>query len=115
MNLPPPLPHLRPKSSWPALVVSLAACPGLGQLMQRRWLVGGILTAFAFASGGWLIEAMIAGTIQNMRVSFATGHSDLIGYFRSLALPAKLFGLTWLLSSIDVLLAHWRLLRRSNS
>lgn len=113
MSRPPPLPQHRPQTSWPAVIVSLAAYPGLGQLMQRRWIVGGILTAFTTIAGGWLLEAMIAGAAHNFRVGIETGHSDVAGYLCSLAAPAKLFGIAWLLSAVDIVIAHWRLMRKA--
>lgn len=115
MKMPPPLPQHRPKSSWPALVVSIAAYPGLGQLMQRRWVVGGILTAVTTFAGGWLMEAMVAGTWQNVKQGWETGQSDFSAYLAAIARPARLFAAVWLVSTVDVLVAHLRLRRTPKS
>jgi hypothetical protein len=113
MNLPPPLPSQRKKSSWVPLVVSIVAFPGLGQLMQKRKIVGGILTTLTVCSAAWLMYTMIHGTWINLKNTLETGETDTLGFLRSLAQPARVFGIIWLVSSVDVLVAHWRIKART--
>ena len=112
MKMPPPLPQHRPRASWPAIAISIAACPGLGQFLQRRKFAGTVLTTIAMISGGWLIGGMLVGIYRSLVQAMNTGRNDFFAMYRNLATPAILFGLAWLVSTIDVLLAHWMLSRK---
>jgi len=57
---PPPLPAApQPPAVLSPMVLSALVCPGAGQLMQRRWLVGTIFIAsFTVAFLWFMVEAM---------------------------------------------------------
>ena len=115
MNQPPPLPKPREKDPLVPVVITLACYPGLGQLMQHRWIVGGILTGLTTVSAAWLMKEMVATFIHSFHQTLQNGEYDMAAMFAPLARPAKIFGIIWLVCAVEILIFYWRQKRRDHA
>jgi len=111
MNQPPPLPTARKKSSWVAIATTLAY-PGLGQFLQGRRTAGLLLTGITTIVALWWMLEMVATTAAGLRESWNTGIPNTAAVVHAIIFPTKILGLCYLVSFIDVVIAHLRLNRR---
>ena len=112
MSVPPPLPNKRTtRTSWLPILTTLAY-PGAGQFLQGRRIAGWLLTGTTTLVALWWIEEMLRGSIEGMNLSDPTGPTDIFGPFRYVLLPTKFIGLCYLVSFVDAVIAHIRLIRK---
>ena len=108
---PPPLPAARKKSSWVAIVTTLAY-PGTGQFLQGRRATGIFLTGVTTIVFLWGVEEIFRGFLEGLRASLDGGPSDMFASFRHAATPFRALGICYLVSFLDAVIAHWILNRK---
>lgn len=111
MNQPPPLPTVRKKSEWVAIVTTLAY-PGAGQFLQGRRLAGILLTGITTIVFLWGVEEILRGFLEGMREAMNGGKDDLFAAFRYALRPFKVLGLCYLVAFLDAVIAHFIIKRR---
>jgi hypothetical protein len=113
MLQPPPVPRspegVRKPPVSPMLLSALV-CPGAGQLMQRRWVVGGAFMLVFMAGFLWFTMKVLAvlKAYYEFAVNFkgATGEAPGAG---EIALPLAICAVVYLAGLIDTALASSRM------
>lgn len=114
MNHPPPLPRKTAKSSWVAIVTTLAY-PGTGQFLQGRRAVATVLTAITTCVFLWGVESILRGFFEGMDEVLRGGPSDAFAAFRYIRTPVKALALCYLVCFLDAVIAHFILSRRARA
>jgi hypothetical protein len=102
----------RKRSSPAAIVLSSLVCPGTGQLVQRRWLVGSLFTLGFIGLFVAVCIKVLGNIAYNLRVAIdmSSGTSEPFVELSPMTL-LLLFGtalVIYALNVADVLLAHRR-------
>jgi hypothetical protein len=110
MNLPPPLPSQRKKSEWAAILTTLAY-PGAGQFLQNRRTAGILLAGITTIVFLWGVEEIFRICFEGYQTAVRSGSWNIRAEIRQLAKPFEMLALCYLVSCLDVVIAHWRIKR----
>jgi hypothetical protein len=115
----PPLPKpvLANKSSalLSPMVLSTLVCPGAGQLMQRRWVVGAFLIVLSSTVFVWFVVKFCAIMIAfyGLPYEMMTDPAQMPDWL-SLAVPFGVLLVIWLIGIIDTAIASYRIRVKQN-
>ena len=111
---PPRMPAQRPWSLSPVLVTALAY-PGAGQLMQRRWVAGGVAIAAFTAAAGWFFVRTGRVLTDYYRLAFDfAGAPESQARPRDIVVPFVVALLVYLACLADATVADIRLRRKAS-
>ena len=114
-QIPPPLPTAR---RWPVspVLVSALVYPGVGQLMQRRWLAAGIALAAFTGAAGWFFVRTGKVLIDYYRMGFDFADApERPIQLREIVLPFVIALVVYLICVVDTAVADFRLRRRASA
>lgn len=112
---PPRLPGKRPWPLSPVLVTALVY-PGAGQLMQRRWVAGGLAIAAFTAAGGWFFVRTGRVLIDYYRMAFDfAGAPESQVRPRDIVVPFIVALVVYVACLVDAAVAEYHLRRNASA
>lgn len=98
-------------ASFLPVIVSLIVYPGAGQLMQRRWLAGAFFVLTSIPTAAWFMSVAFTACADAVDKALDGYVVPTTSVLAALRLPMAAVLLVYLVSSVDVIVAWWKLSR----